>query len=395
VTGRRRAAAVAGVALVLAASAARWFGPFTAGHRFGVSGGPLTAGRAVVMWFVVGVVAGLVALRPGVAPAVRASVGRAWRSDDRGRLHLAGGVAAGAAVVVVGGAPLGVALAFGVLVALAPGWSATTTAAVVVAATAVAAGAAFAAILPTRVAALVVVVAAGAWVAYWRRPTGAGGDGAGPASAVVALAVVAAAATLLAATPAHAQSTVPEPKTVDGKKVTVRSDEAFVSTGITVATGQWLQVTAKGTVEFLHGVDDAKANPDGFPARFSGCGGPGFCGVLVGRIAGGAPFLIGSSYAAPVAAAGPLELGVNDYDPRDNDGSFKAVVSVGAPPVTGAVASAATPDLGTDVPAGRSSGEGGAAAAGLAAALGAFVGALLARRAAAEASVVDAAPALR
>jgi hypothetical protein len=116
----------------------------------------------------------------------------------------------------------------------------------------------------------------------------------------------------------------PPAAAADRRTVKVPAGKDFVGSGITVTAGQVVHVKAAGTVTFLKG---ATADPNGYPARYSGCGGPGFCAVLVGRIGkDGASFLLGSEGIVAAPAAGELQLGVNDYDLSDNSGSFSAEV---------------------------------------------------------------------
>ncbi|HEX7168646.1 MAG TPA: hypothetical protein VF230_16820 [Acidimicrobiales bacterium] len=145
---------------------------------------------------------------------------------------------------------------------------------------------------------------------------------------------------------------------VEGKKVTVRADRVATATGIAVAAGERISVKATGTIGFLDGDDGAKADADGYPARYSGCGGPGFCGVLVGRIDKGPWFLLGAAGSAGAPAAGKLELGVNDYDVEDNRGNFTVVVDVSAPSPAAALPTDAMPASAFDASAGRIEGEG-------------------------------------
>ncbi len=106
--------------------------------------------------------------------------------------------------------------------------------------------------------------------------------------------------------------------------VTVGGSKGFVKAHVKVTAGQVLHVRATGRVTFLKGV---QSDPNGYPARYSGCGGPGMCGTLIGRIDdAGAPFLLGSAGVVSAPAAGELELSVNDYDWSDNGGSFSVTV---------------------------------------------------------------------
>jgi hypothetical protein len=116
----------------------------------------------------------------------------------------------------------------------------------------------------------------------------------------------------------------PVPHALADDHVTVAAAKGFVRTHVKVTSGQVIHVKATGRVSFLKGVE---ADPNGYPARYSGCGGPGMCGSLSGRIeVTGAPFLLGCAGVVSAPAAGELQLSVNDYDARDNKGAFSVRV---------------------------------------------------------------------
>ncbi len=319
---RRGATAIvsAVVGFIAAGALSWWIGPFRPGRRFGISanGASQWAG-GTAWWLAFGVFVGLLAVSPSLVTATLGAVRHAAADDrDRARNAAVAAVAAGlVAMLVPPAVAAAVAIAL-VVTQLVPGRISASSARVMMIAGLVA-GLAVAAVLPRTTERLVAVVAAvlvAAWL-VWRRTKSVPG-----AAALLLLAAVAIGALSSAQLTAVAAQ---QQKTTD---VTVKGNRAFVSTGITLMAGQVLEVTATGTVEVVGGRSGSAVNPDGFPARFSGCGGPGFCGVLVARVAGGAPFLLGSRYAAPVSAAGKLELGVNDFDTSDNRGSFRARVSV-------------------------------------------------------------------
>jgi hypothetical protein len=122
------------------------------------------------------------------------------------------------------------------------------------------------------------------------------------------------------------------------------TQEGFQDTGIFLRTGDHLVIDASGTVDLdknttpnydntpPDGVADETAS-DGFPL-------PGAkVGALIGKIDGGAPFVVGDlTTIASVASSGELSLAVNDCSGcfADNSGQFTADIAVDlAPPLVG------------------------------------------------------------
>ena len=106
---------------------------------------------------------------------------------------------------------------------------------------------------------------------------------------------------------------------------------AWVDTGVTLAAGASVAITATGTVEWA-GAGSA-ATPNGVPADSCGCCDGGsvtssFCHMaLIGRIGtSGTPFLVGSSYSGS-PGAGLLYLRQNDTVVGDNSGSFTGTIT--------------------------------------------------------------------
>lgn len=153
--------------------------------------------------------------------------------------------------------------------------------------------------------------------------------------------------------------------------VDVPGDRAWTDTGVDVAAGEPLAITATGEVEISHwkfaGRDGFEwlVGPQGtylydtvvkdrkfpLPAAESG---PAPCYALIGRVgAGGAPFLVGRDCRMKAPASGRLHLGVNDFDVVDNAGGFAADIALG----DAAAARAEEPDgvvyRAIDLPEGR------------------------------------------
>lgn len=129
------------------------------------------------------------------------------------------------------------------------------------------------------------------------------------------------------------------------KTVLVPGDQPWVDSGLYVHAGQTLNVNASGLIVFrepgpyleqvhcqagpggtFHFQDDEIGKP--FPLAAGGSG-PAPCFALIGRIGDGRPFYVGQSISRVAQQSGRLLLGVNDFDHRDNAGSWKVTVGVG------------------------------------------------------------------
>ena len=105
----------------------------------------------------------------------------------------------------------------------------------------------------------------------------------------------------------------------------------WVNTGVTLATGAGVTITASGTVQWAGA--GSTANPDGVTSGACDCCNnesvaSSFCHMaLIGRIGTtGTPFLVGSSYSGS-PGAGLLYLRQNDTVVSDNSGSFAGTVT--------------------------------------------------------------------
>ena len=121
---------------------------------------------------------------------------------------------------------------------------------------------------------------------------------------------------------------------IDSGTVSVAGTVAWTDTGIDLAGGHQLTITASGTV--LHHVDGMDGcDPAGEPntpdhgASLLGC--PDHA-ALLGRIGeSGSPFPVGRQVSMPVGASGRIHLGINDIDLANNGGAFSARIAVTAP----------------------------------------------------------------
>jgi hypothetical protein len=119
--------------------------------------------------------------------------------------------------------------------------------------------------------------------------------------------------------------------------VAVDGQQPWTSTGLNVQAGQVIKVTATGRINYFNGEPQTEATPDGSVSGENHCGGPSLCGALIGRIAGGEAFAVGSEFKTTATVSGPLDLGINDFDDDpdgifdNNSGSFTAEVEIDPP----------------------------------------------------------------
>ncbi|HEX5097248.1 MAG TPA: hypothetical protein VFX21_14575 [Acidimicrobiia bacterium] len=120
----------------------------------------------------------------------------------------------------------------------------------------------------------------------------------------------------------------------------MNATRTFNDSGLDVAAGDTVAITAEGNIEFKAGEPSTRVGPEGMPldeckARLRkdrdlilpAPGQP--CWSLIGRVGEkGTPFGIGKSNAVVAKDNGALFLGVNDGQPGDNGGSWKATVTV-------------------------------------------------------------------
>jgi hypothetical protein len=120
---------------------------------------------------------------------------------------------------------------------------------------------------------------------------------------------------------------------VASRSLSVPGTVAWTDTGLDVASGQQVTITASGTVIHSVSTNDG-CDPTGEPgtsghgANIIGC--PNHAS-LIGKIGdAGAPFYIGRTYSVPATASGRLFLGINDSDLGNNGGSYSAAVAITA-----------------------------------------------------------------
>jgi len=115
-----------------------------------------------------------------------------------------------------------------------------------------------------------------------------------------------------------------------GRETVVRGDQTWTDTGIVVAVGQELQITARGSID---AGPTLACGPRGFAdrpewERYSVIAAAPHI-ALIGRIGSdGEPFYVGDSYTAGVTRSGRLFLGVNDRDAGNNRGAFTARIDL-------------------------------------------------------------------
>jgi len=112
--------------------------------------------------------------------------------------------------------------------------------------------------------------------------------------------------------------------------ITVPADQTWTETGIRVAVGQELRITAKGTV---YAGPALSCGPTGFADRpewdrYSVLPSAPHI-ALIGRIGSdGEPFYVGDSFTSGVERSGMLYLGINDRDAGNNRGAYSAEIEV-------------------------------------------------------------------
>jgi len=113
-----------------------------------------------------------------------------------------------------------------------------------------------------------------------------------------------------------------------GRYINVNADQEWTDTGIWVQAGDNLTIDADGSIRMSANPSDS-AGPAGSSRRANNA--PvlqASAGTLIGRIGNGAPFVVGASRRMRAATSGQLFLGVNDDHFEDNNGAYRATVSV-------------------------------------------------------------------
>src|SRR6185436_4400605 len=116
----------------------------------------------------------------------------------------------------------------------------------------------------------------------------------------------------------------------DARTVMVSARQAWTDTGIDVRVGDRISVTPSGMIRYTPSQNDRVDPSGGSNHATAAAPRPDLpIGALIGRIANGEPFLIGRGLEAMrITMNGRLTLGTNDDVLSDNDGQFRAVVSV-------------------------------------------------------------------
>lgn len=114
--------------------------------------------------------------------------------------------------------------------------------------------------------------------------------------------------------------------------VTIPATVAWTDSGLDLAGGDMLVVTASGQVDDSTATPDTVWGPEGKPNSFNSGASIIGCAphvALLGKIgATGAPFLVGASHAAPAPVAGRLYFGLNDTQLVDEGGKLAATVTL-------------------------------------------------------------------
>lgn len=116
------------------------------------------------------------------------------------------------------------------------------------------------------------------------------------------------------------------------KGVTIPATVAWTDSGVDLAGGDLLVVTASGKVDDSTATPDTTWGPEGKPNSFNSSASILKCAphvALLGKIGdSGGPFLIGASHAAPAPVSGRLFLGLNDMVLTDEGGKLAASVTL-------------------------------------------------------------------
>ncbi|WP_328855931.1 hypothetical protein OG579_10775 [Williamsia herbipolensis] len=156
---------------------------------------------------------------------------------------------------------------------------------------------------------------------------------------VVAAAAVAAGALGLVAPATASAATVTKTVFVDAK--TAGADGVFAASGVDVAAGSTVSVTATGQASFDPGYRSDTAGPDGFSDlnctdSVAPCvlNGQPFI-ALIGKVGTGDPVVVGAGPKI-LAGSGPLSFAVNDNIDgfANNTGGFEVTITY-TPPCTG------------------------------------------------------------
>ena len=114
------------------------------------------------------------------------------------------------------------------------------------------------------------------------------------------------------------------------RTVMVSARQAWTDTGLDVRVGDRVSVTPSGVIRYTPVQSDRVDAAGGSNNATAAAPRPDLpIGALIGRVANGQPFLIGRGLEGMrVTTNGRLYLGTNDDVLSDNDGQFRAVISI-------------------------------------------------------------------
>jgi Ca2+-binding EF-hand superfamily protein len=114
------------------------------------------------------------------------------------------------------------------------------------------------------------------------------------------------------------------------RTVMVSARQAWTDSGIDVRAGDRISVSPTGVIRYAPSQGDRVDPAGGANNATAAAPRPDLpIGALIGRVGNGQPFLIGRGLEAlPITSSGRLYLGTNDDILTDNDGQFRAVVTV-------------------------------------------------------------------
>ncbi len=125
---------------------------------------------------------------------------------------------------------------------------------------------------------------------------------------------------------------VVDPPPQEGRTFTLRGNQRWVNTGITVRRGQMVSFTVTGEIQLSDDAEDMARPAGSVTGRMAGVGAPlanQLAGAFIGRIGNTNPFGIGNqTQFIPMPAAGTLFIGINEARVEDNQGEYQVEIRV-------------------------------------------------------------------
>ena len=134
------------------------------------------------------------------------------------------------------------------------------------------------------------------------------------------------------ATPKPTNTPIPPTPTETVFNFSLPASACWVTSEVSVLTGQTVSITASGIVNTWGGNEISNGDPNGQSANMCGAiecplQGANY-GALIGRLEDLQPFLVGTKFEFTTTKDGELYFTVNDWECSDNSGHFDIVVEV-------------------------------------------------------------------